>query len=158
VILTTSKPDYAFDAFQYHVDDYLKKPFTYKRFLESIEKIQKIRKEEAASSGGGRESDHMFIKVDNKLVRLENSDILFIESMGDYVRFVTPAKKHVTLNTLKNLEEKLSRQQFLKVHRSYIVNITKIDDLQGNTIYIQGSEIPIGKGHREEVLKRLNIL
>ena len=81
-----------------------------------------------------------------------------MESMGDYVKFVTAAKKYVTLNTLKNLEEKLNKSTFLKVHRSYIVNIAKIDDLQGNTIYIQGNEVPIGKGHREEVLKKLNIV
>lgn len=87
-----------------------------------------------------------------------NDDILFIESMGDYVRFVTAAKKYTTLNTLKNLEERLNPELFVKVHRSYMVNLTKIDDLQGNIIYIQGQEVPIGKAHRDEVLQRLNIL
>ena len=120
VILTTSKTEYAFDAFQYHVDDYLKKPFTYKRFLESIEKIQKV----GATTEVSVEADHLFIKVDTKLVKLMNNDILYVESMGDYVKFVTPEKKYVSLNTLKNLEEKLSKSSFLKVHRSYIVNIT----------------------------------
>ena len=155
IILTTSKTEYAFNAFQYHVDDYLKKPFTYKRFFEAVEKIQK---QEPPAQVASKESDHLFIKVDTKLIKLQNHDILFVESMGDYVRFVTAAKKYVTLNTLKNLEEKLNRSTFLKVHRSYIVNIAKIDDLQGNTIYIQGNEVPIGKGHREDVLKKLNIV
>lgn len=154
VILTTSKTEYAFDAFQYHVDDYLKKPFTYKRFLESIEKIQKV----GATTEVSVEADHLFIKVDTKLVKLMNNDILYVESMGDYVKFVTPEKKYVSLNTLKNLEEKLSKSSFLKVHRSYIVNITKIDDLQGNTVYINGNAIPIGKAHKDEVMKRLNII
>jgi DNA-binding LytR/AlgR family response regulator len=155
IILTTSKTEYAFDAFQYRVDDYLKKPFTYKRFLESLEKIQTTEPTPVIMSN---ESDHLFIKVDTKLVKLENKEILYMESMGDYVRFVTPSKKYVTLNTMKNLEEKLSKSTFLKVHRSYIINISKIDDLQGNTIYIQGNQVPIGKGHREEVMKRLNIV
>lgn len=154
VILTTSKTEYAFDAFQYHVDDYLKKPFTYKRFLESIEKIQKV----GATTEVSVEADHLFIKVDTKLVKLMNNDILYVESMGDYVKFVTTEKKYVSLNTLKNLEEKLSKSSFLKVHRSYIVNITKIDDLQGNTVYINGNAIPIGKAHKEDVMKRLNII
>ena len=88
VILTTSKTEYAFDAFQYHVDDYLKKPFTYKRFLESIEKIQKV----GATTEVSVEADHLFIKVDTKLVKLMNNDILYVESMGDYVKFVTPEK------------------------------------------------------------------
>ena len=154
MILTTSKTEYAFDAFQYHVDDYLKKPFTYKRFLESIEKIQKV----GATTEVSVEADHLFIKVDTKLVKLMNNDILYVESMGDYVKFVTPEKKYVSLNTLKNLEEKLSKSSFLKVHRSYIVNITKIDDLQGNTVYINGNAIPIGKAHKDDVMKRLNII
>jgi len=154
VILTTSKTEYAFDAFQYNVSDYLKKPFTYQRFLESIQKIETINNISAAKV----DADHLFIKVDTKLVKLQNTDILFVESMGDYVKFVTASKKYVTLNTIKNLEEKLDKATFLKVHRSYLVNLTKIDDLDGNILFIQGNQIPISKGHREEVLKRLNII
>jgi DNA-binding LytR/AlgR family response regulator len=154
VILTTSKTEYAFNAFQYNVADYLKKPFTYQRFLESIAKIE-ITSDIAAAKV---DQDHLFIKVDTKLIKLQNTDILFVESMGDYVKFVTPNKKYVTLNTIKNLEEKLDKATFLKVHRSYLVNLTKIDDLDGNILLIQGNQVPISKGHREEVLKRLNII
>ncbi len=154
VILTTSKTEYAFDAFQYNVTDYLKKPFTYQRFLESIQKIQLSE----PGNDPATEVDHLFIKVDSKLVKVQHGDILFIESMGDYVKFVTPGKKYVTLNTLKNLEDKMSKTSFLKVHRSYLVNLGKIDDLDGNTIYIQGNQIPISKGHRDEVIRRLNII
>jgi len=154
VILTTSKTEYAFNAFQYNVADYLKKPFTYQRFLESIAKIE-VTSDTAAAKV---DQDHLFIKVDTKLIKLQNTDILFVESMGDYVKFVTPNKKYVTLNTIKNLEEKLDKATFLKVHRSYLVNLTKIDDLDGNILLIQGNQVPISKGHREEVLKRLNII
>ena len=154
VILTTSKTEYAFNAFQYNVADYLKKPFTYQRFLESIAKIETTNDIAAAKV----DQDHLFIKVDTKLIKLQNTDILFVESMGDYVKFVTPNKKYVTLNTIKNLEEKLDKATFLKVHRSYLVNLTKIDDLDGNILLIQGNQVPISKGHREEVLKRLNII
>ena len=154
VILTTSKTEYAFNAFQYNVADYLKKPFTYQRFLESIQKIEGINNITAAKV----DQDHLFIKVDTKLIKLQNTDILFVESMGDYVKFVTPSKKYVTLNTIKNLEEKLDKATFLKVHRSYLVNLTKIDDLDGNILLIQGNQVPISKGHRDEVLKRLNII
>src|SRR5688572_21604199 len=116
IILTTSKTEYAFDAFQYNVNDYLKKPFTYKRFLESIQKIQKETAIAANPSPAsvGADQDHIFIKVDAKLIKLHNNDILFIESMGDYVKFHTvDLKKYITLNTLKNLEEKLSKSLFL---------------------------------------------
>ena len=156
VILTTSKSEYAYDAFQYNVTDFLKKPFTYQRFQEALQKF-------TTTTGGdtgitSTATDHIFIKCEGKLVRLNNDDILFIESMGDYVKFVTPDKKYVTHNTIKNLEEKVNRQTFMKVHRSYIINISKIDDIRENDLYIKGNEIPVSKAHKADVLKRLNII
>jgi len=170
IILTTSKTEYAFDAFQYHVNDYLKKPFTYKRFLEAIQKLQQQMQTQEpsqtilpqqqlpATPAQGSDTDFLFIKSEDKLVKIKKDDILFLESMRDYVKFVTPAKSYITYSTLKNMEEKLIGPLFLKVHRSYIVNINKIDDIRGNTIYLLGNQIPIGKGHKEEVTARLNIL
>ena len=154
VILTTSKPEYAFNAFEYHVTDFLKKPFTYQRFLEALQKLNLP----SENGNGTVEEDHIFIKSDGKLVRLNYSDILFIESMGDYVKFVTGDKKYITHNTIKNLEEKVSKQHFMKVHRSYIININKIDDIRENDLFIKGNEIPISKAHRSDVMKRLNII
>ena len=165
IILTTSKTEYAFNAFQYHVDDYLKKPFTYRRFQEAIEKLQ--QKAIAAAPAPATptpatppppDTDFLFIKAEDKLIKLRKDDILFLESMRDYVKFVTPGKNYVTYSTLKNMEEKLIGPNFLKVHRSYIVNINKIDDIRGNTIYLLGNQIPIGKGHKDEVTARLNII
>jgi DNA-binding LytR/AlgR family response regulator len=160
IILTTSKTEYAFDAFQYNVNDYLKKPFTYKRFLESVQKIQALSTPAAASAvavSPGSDIDFLFIKSDDKLVRLKKDDILFMESMRDYVKFVTPARTYITYSTLKSMEEKLGGPSFIKVHRSYIININKIDDIRGNTIYVQGNAIPVGKGHKEELAARLNL-
>jgi DNA-binding LytR/AlgR family response regulator len=161
IILTTSKTEYAFDAFQYNVNDYLKKPFTYKRFLEAIQKIQAAPPPPPAPPAATPPSpdmDFLFIKAEDKLIKLKKDDILFLESMRDYVKFVTPGKSYITYSTLKNMEEKLIGQNFLKVHRSYIVNITKIEDIRGNMIYLQGSQIPVGKAHKDELVGRLNIL
>jgi DNA-binding LytR/AlgR family response regulator len=165
IILTTSKTEYAFDAFQYNVNDYLKKPFTYKRFIEAIQKVQQpvadpatTQQPPAAAAAQAADSDFLFIKAEDKLIKLKKDDILFLESMRDYVKFVTPGKSYITYSTLKNMEEKLIGPTFLKVHRSYIVNITKIDDIRGNTIYLLGNQVPIGKGHREVLATRLNIL
>lgn len=165
IILTTSKTEYAFNAFQYHVDDYLKKPFTFKRFQESIHKLQQKaltaqapQPPQPAAPAPSPDTDFLFIKAEDKLIKLKKDDILFLESMRDYVKFVTPAKNYITYSTLKNMEERLIGPNFLKVHRSYIVNINKIDDIRGNTIYLLGNQIPIGKGHRDEVAARLNIL
>src|SRR6185503_17769408 len=145
IILTTSKTEYAFDAFQYHVNDYLKKPFTYKRFLESIQKVQGLPAPgtEPTPTPPASDIDFLFIKADDKLVRIKKDDILFMESMWDYVKFVTPGKTYITYSTLKSMEEKLGGPSFIKVHRSYIININKIDDIRGNTIYVQGNAIPV---------------
>ena len=78
--------------------------------------------------------------------------------MGDYVKFVTAEKKYITHNTIKALEEKVNKDQFMKVHRSYIVNLSKIDDIRENDLFIKGVEIPISKAHRSEVMKRLHII
>jgi two-component system, LytTR family, response regulator len=154
VILTTSKPEYAYDAFQYNVTDFLKKPFTYQRFAESLQKVNATVESAPATVN----IDHIFIKTEGKLVRLNNDDILYIESMGDYVKFVTADKKYVTHNTIKNLEDKVNKDTFMKVHRSYIINISKIDDIRENDLYIKGNEIPVSKAHKPEVMKRLNII
>ena len=154
VILTTSKEEYAYNAFQYNVADFLKKPFTYKRFTEALDKVN-IKTEISIASTA---INHLFIKSDGKLIRLNNEDILFIESLGDYVRFVTSNKKYVTHNTIKNLEEKVDKDIFMKIHRSYIINLRKIDDIRENDLYINGIEIPISKALRADVMKRLTIL
>lgn len=156
VILTTSKEKYAYNAFQYHVTDFLKKPFTYARFLEALEKVDVQTK--TTSSTSMVAPGHIFIKTDGKLVRLNNEDILFIESMGDYVKFVTRDKKYVTHNSIRNLEEKVSKDCFIRVHRSYIINVQKIDDIRENDLHINGVEIPISKHLRAEVMKKLTIL
>ena len=155
VILTTSKPEYAYNAFEYHVIDFLKKPYTYQRFLEALQKaaIKDDNDSQVTSS-----DKHIFIKSDGKLVRLNNEDILYIESMGDYVKFVTADKKYITHNTIKALEEKVDKTCFMKVHRSYIINLTKIDDIRENDLFIKGTEIPMSKAHKQDVLRRLNII
>lgn len=158
VILTTSKSEYAYNAFEYNVSDFLKKPFTYQRFQEALQKISGNGATTDENNIASTATDHIFIKSDGKLVRLNNDDILYIESMGDYVKFVTGDKKYVTHNTIKNLEEKVNKQTFMKVHRSYIININKIDDIRENDLFIKGNEIPVSKAHKADVLKRLNII
>jgi len=154
VILTTSKTEYAYTAFEHNVTDFLKKPFSYQRFTEAIKKV--ISSIEISQNEKGE--DHIFIKSDGKLIRLLNDDILYIESMGDYVKFVTADKKYVAHHTIKSMEEKTNRQVFMKVHRSYIINITKVENIRENALYIKGMEIPISKAHRPSVMNRINIL
>lgn len=153
VILTTSKTDYAYDAFQYHVTDYLKKPFSYIRFQEAINKANDAPKEMVAEP----KKDDIFIKSDGKLTRLYYDDILYIESIGDYVKYCTSEKKYIAHSTLKAVEEKLCKGNFMKVHRSFIVNLKKIVNIQDNTLRIGIDQIPVSKVLKSEVMGRINI-
>lgn len=161
VILTTSKTDYAFNAFQYGVADYLKKPIPFNRFQEAVNKIKDTLskpKETAVSKTSDNKIDEIFIKSDGKLTRLNYQEILYIESLGDYVKYFTATKNYLTLCTLKSVEEKMSRNYFMKVHRSYIVNIQKIKDIQDNSLVIEGKVIPISKSFKSEVMSRINVV
>jgi len=158
VILTTSKIEYAYNGFEYNVTDFLKKPFTFQRFQEAMRKVNLSASTRQPAPKTDNGEDHIFIKSDGKLVRLKNDDILYIESMGDYVKFVSAEKKYVALNTIKNLETKVNTQHFLKVHRSYIVNIDKVDNIRENTLFIKGAEIPVSKACKAEVIRRFKIV
>lgn len=155
VILTTSKTEYAFNAFEYHVTDFLKKPITYNRFLKSIEKAATSASD--AATDEPKEKD-FFIKAEGKLIRLSYEDILYIESVGDYVKYFTASKNYLTHSTLKAVEERMGIHQFMKVHRSYIVNLRKIKDIQDNSVVIEGKVIPISKSLRQGVMQKLNVV
>ncbi len=154
VILTTGKTDYAFDAFQYNVSDYLKKPFPFTRFQESINKVTETNNKEKAEAT----KEDIFIKAEGKFIRLNYQDILYIESVGDYVKYFTDSKYYLTHSTLKAVEEKMKTKHFMKVHRSYIVNLNKIEDIQDNSIVIRGKVIPISKSMKPEVMGRINVM
>ena len=154
VILTTSKTEYAFDAFQYNVTDYLKKPISFNRFQEAVNKIT----ESLINTIVKPTADDIFIKTEGKFIRLSYQDILYIESMGDYVKYFTQAKYYLTYSTLKAVEEKMNAKEFMKVHRSYIVNLRKIKDIQDNSIVIEGKVIPISKSLKSDVMVRINVV
>jgi len=158
VILTTSKTEYAFTAFEYDVTDYLKKPISYKRFCEMSDKVIKLH--DQTNSAPQTElvpEDDIFIKSDGKLVRLSLYDILYIECLGDYLKYITGNKNYVTYATIKSVEERMNKQLFMKVHRSYIVNIKKIQDIQDNSILINGKVIPISRAHKSDLMQRLKL-
>ncbi len=154
VILTTSKTDYAFDAFQYNVSDYLKKPFSFNRFQESINKVTEANNKVTDEAT----KEDFFIKTEGKFIRLNYQDILYIESVGDYVKYFTDSKFYLTHSTLKAVEEKMKTKYFMKVHRSYIVNLNKIKDIQDNSIVINGKVIPISKSMKPEVMGRITVV
>ncbi|MGZ5286612.1 MAG: LytR/AlgR family response regulator transcription factor, partial [Flavisolibacter sp.] len=142
IIFTTAKKDYAVEAFELNVVDYLVKPITLPRLKQAIEKAGETldsNKEEVKVE----EQGFVFVKDNGVLKRISIDDILFLEAMGDYVKVHTLQKFHVVHATLKSIEEKLPSTKFIRVHRSYIVAINKIDYIQEGTISIGKTTIPV---------------
>lgn len=153
VIVTSAKKEYAFEAFQYEVTDYLTKPITLPRFRKAIQKVLKLKK----ALNTEELSDHLCIRVDKKLIKLNFDDILFLENVGDYIRLQTPGSKYIFYGTLKKMEEKLPDDRFQKVHRSYIVNLEKIHKMEDNTLFINEEKIPVSRAQKRSLMKRLNM-
>lgn len=156
VIITTAFPSYALEGFQLDVLDYLLKPITFERFFKSARKARDYHR---LLMGPGvtelnktEKPDYFFIKCGSKYEKIPLEDILYVEGMQNYVTIYTLKGKYLTILSLKNLEENLSEQSFIRVHKSYIVAIGKIDSIEGNEICIQNSKIPISRNYREKVI------
>lgn len=161
VIITTSKKEYAYEAFEYQVTDFIKKPINYPRFSQAVEKaLEASARTTAVAEDQISESidNDFFIKVDGRFIRLNVEDILYFESTGDYVTIKTLNGSHTILSTMKSLEEKLKHPNFVKVHRSYIVNKTKIVDIEENTLVIAKKVIPISRANKAAFMQKLNWL
>jgi DNA-binding LytR/AlgR family response regulator len=157
IIFTTAKTDYAVEAFELNVVDYLVKPIVLPRLKQAIEKAKEAvesNKQEVKVE----EQGFVFVKDNGILKRISIDDILFLEAMGDYVKVHTGQKFHVVHATLKSIEEKLPASKFIRVHRSYIVAINKIDFIQEGTISIGKTSIPVADTHKANLNKRLNLL
>jgi DNA-binding LytR/AlgR family response regulator len=159
VIIISSKEKYAIKAFDYDVTDYLLKPFDYSRFCKAVSKAAE-RQEKSRMRAG---NDEIFIKHNASLVKLKYADILWVEAMENYVLINTFDEKYMIHFTMRAIEEKLSRKQFLRVHRSFIVNVNCIHSVGDNIIQVKTSgkatnEIPIGKVYKDRLLKFLNVI
>ncbi len=154
VVFTTAYADYAVQAFDLNAVDYLLKPFSFERFLQAVNKAKEhIRQSATGSRQLEDERDTLVIKVDGKLVKLHLADILFVEGLKEYVRFVCTNGKYVTLESLKNLEETLPAHAFVRVHKSYIVACNKVQSLLGNMLEIGSHRIPISREKKDEVVQ-----
>lgn len=158
IIFTTSNVEYAFQAFEYDVTDFLKKPIIPGRFEKAVEKAIQI--EERYNAINLESAKHeLFIKTDGKYIRVPYSEILYFENVGDYVKVITEKLgTQVIYGALKSIDERLNYPRFLKVHRSFIVNLEKIVDIEDNTLVIGKKVIPISRAHKPILLKNINIL
>jgi len=163
IILTTSDPKFAIEAFEYEfIMDYLLKPIEATRFKKAIGKAQtksisteKLIKETVET----KEIDNDFyINIDRRLIKIDLPTIYLIEAKGDYIKIKTESKDYTVHSTLKKIEEKLPDSLFLKIHRSYIINIKKIIDIEDNSVLIKKDVIPVSRSKRPELMKRLDLL
>ncbi|MNV44785.1 Transcriptional regulatory protein YehT [compost metagenome] len=158
IIFTTSNRDYAADAFDLDVIDFITKPVTAVRFLQSIEKVREFVKVRNLSPDTLIEEDFIFIRDSNTVRRLELDNILYLEAKGDYVKIYVPGNSYQIHSTLKSVEDKLPPNVFLRVHRSFIVNISKIDTLEGGTLIVNKNLVPVSDAYRATLNKRMQIL
>lgn len=162
VVLTTAYPQFAVDAFELNATDYLLKPIPFQRFLTAVQKVQSKLLERAASIAPVEQEfkpseGYIFIKSGTKTVRIDLAEILFIEGKKDHVLIKTDRSSISTQVSLSGLLEKLPNEQFLRVHRSFIVALAKIETIERNRIMIEKTEIPVGDFYRDALAKCIGL-
>ncbi|MCI4669461.1 MAG: LytTR family DNA-binding domain-containing protein [Bacteroidia bacterium] len=160
VIFTTAYSEYALEAFDLNAIDYLLKPFSFERFLQAVNKAKEqhyLRYQEKTSPAPAPipspNKDYFSVKADGKIVKVFFEDILFIEGLKEYVRLICKDQRLVTLESLKKLEEILPSEEFIRVHKSYIVARKRVKSLDGNMLEIGQHKIPISRSKKEEIVE-----
>ncbi|HKL38475.1 MAG TPA: LytTR family DNA-binding domain-containing protein [Bacteroidales bacterium] len=162
VVLTTAYKEFALEGYELEVTDYLLKPFSFDRFLKAANRVYQTmsRSTQPGSAGIKQEQktdfkeDYLVIRADRKLYKINYEDLIYIEGQKAYVTFHSENNKRITaLASLKELEEKLPAGQFIRIHKSYIVSVKKIDALEGNQLEVAGKMLPVGKNYRSAVAR-----
>ena len=149
VIFTTAYSDYAVSGFDLDATDYLVKPFSFDRFMKAVNKARVNRKKEVSENSGNFRRKFMFVKDGVKIVRVPYDDILYFEGMKDYVKIVMKEKFILTLISMQHMADKLPNDLFVRVHRSYIVSISKIEKVEKNRVVIADKWIPVGNSYTD---------
>lgn len=162
VIFTTTDSKFALEAFEFDfIVDYLLKPIELERFEKAIDKaikaIDSPKKTVEAKIKEETKND-FYVNIDRRLIKINLPSIYLIEAKGDYINIKTEEKNYIVHSTLKKIEEKLPKSNFLKVHRSYIINLKHIIDIEDNSVLIKKDVIPVSRSNRPELMKRLDLL
>ena len=161
IILTTSDSQFAIEAFEYDfIIDYLLKPLELTRFKKAIDKALKktLTKADSPAKTTKDNDNDFYVNIDRRLIKIDLPSIYLIEAKGDYINIKTEDKNYKVHSTLKKIEDKLPESLFLKVHRSYIINIKKIIDIEDNSVLIKRDVVPVSRSKRPELMKRLDLL
>ena len=156
IIITTANPMYAVEAFGLEVTDYLVKPISFDRFLKACNKVKELKElKHTLQARQNISGDHFFIKCENQIEKIFYDEMLYAEAMTNYVMLYTNTKKMMVYITIKGLEEQLPSEQFLKVHKSFIVNISKVKSIEGNLLNIGNEKIAVSQNLREKVMNEI---
>lgn len=162
VIITTAYREYALEGYEFGVVDYLLKPISFERFLKAIQKIYHkadpdiVLRQKILDQSSSPGDDFLLVKVKKKLVKVYLKDILYIENLKDYLRIKTTDKEVVTKMLISDMEKTLPESEFLRIHRSFIVSLSKIEAFSPSGVEINELEIPIGRSYKSLVLKKLD--
>lgn len=161
VIITTAYREYALEGFELDVVDYLLKPITFERFLKSVNKYYQMNQDEIQIQSGNSvekiiDEPFIYVKENKKVIKVYLSEIKYIEGLSEYIQIFTDKRKIITKTSMLLMEEKLPAESFLRIHKSYIISIGKIEAFTANTIEIQGKELPIGRSFKNAVISALN--
>jgi DNA-binding LytR/AlgR family response regulator len=152
VILTTAYPEYALEGYELDIIDYLLKPIPFARFLKAVQKAKEYTELKNATTPHPFSSG-LFVRSERRIEKIELKDILYIESMGNYVNIFTDNKKIIAYLTLKGLESQLPPNDFLKIHQSFLVSFSRISAIEGNSIKIKDKLLPISRNYRDAVMQ-----
>jgi two-component system response regulator LytT len=161
IIFITSDPKFAKEAFEYDfIVDYLTKPIELPRFKKAIKKVERefLDQNQLNKENEPDIKNDFYVNIDRTLIKIDLTSIYLIEAKGDYINIKTEGKNYLVHSTLKKIEEKLPDSLFLKVHRSYIINVKKIIDIEDNSVLIKKDVVPISRSKRAELMKRLDLL
>ncbi|MDT3402876.1 LytR/AlgR family response regulator transcription factor [Mucilaginibacter terrae] len=162
IILTTAYPQYALEGYELDAIDYLLKPIAFDRFYKAAQKVQATlfpasakpaEKEEVQQPQSDISNDFIFVKTEHKIQKVYLNSILFIEGLKDYISIFTPTERIITLQNMKKVEDALPERHFIRVHRSYIVALNKIDSIERSRIFMGDKIIPIGDTYRDDFFK-----
>lgn len=156
VIITSAHSEFALDSYNFNVLDYLLKPIPFNRFLRAVNKVlQQPSSAELTAEANAPAKDHFFVKEDGVNKRIDYADLLYVNSFGNYVRLYTTTGKHMVADTMKNLEDTLPADRFQRIHKSYLINLSKVDRAHGKMVAIGGQELPVGNAYRQGLLEKL---
>lgn len=156
VIFTTAYHNYALQGFELDVVDYLVKPYPFDRFLKAVNKARELQQLQGRMlMERAEKEDHFYVKTDHRYERINFQDILYIEGMENYVSIHTSKGRIITMMTMKSVEETLTDADFIRIHKTYIVAIDKIEAIDGNQVVMAGKKIPISRQRKNEVLTKI---